>query len=979
MGPVGRITPAENCPDWQGRGFRQPRDGTKLIERESEIFFGPYKLVVAERQILHADEPVHLSARALDLLTILIERAGRVVSKAELMAHVWPDVTVDEASLRFHVVALRRALKDGQDGARYVATIPGRGYCFVAAVHRNGAAGALPRADSASENISNLPPAATRIVGRDHSIQELSSLVLAERCVTILGPGGIGKTTVAVLAGHALSNNFEGAVRFIDLSPLREPPLVASALASMLGILVQSSDPIPSLVAFLKQKRMLIILDSCEHVIEAAAALAETLYRQAPQVHLLATSREALRAEREHVYQLPPLDSPPEQGGLTAREALGFSAVQLFVQRVVNSGMRFELDDSDAPTVAEVCRKLDGIALAIELAAGRVKAYGLQETARLLDGQFKLLWQGRRTALPRHQTLGATIDWSYALLGEFERVVLDRLSVFVGLFTLDAACSVVIDREINQEFAVNIIAALVEKSLVTADNSRAVTRYRLMDATRSYATKKLSDRGQSDETAFRHATYMQRLLRQMDVSYRDLMEVEGVTLHREYLGNARAALDWCFGFPGNPAVGVGVAAASSRLFFQLCLLTECREWSERAIGAIEQSEQGAEREMELQAALGQSMMFTKGNSEAVRKALMRSLELAEVLGRLDYQLQILGGLHLFHERIGDFSGALTFAERGESIAAQSGDPTNIAATHSFLGVAHHLLGNQRKSHEHLEAALRCPGARVQANIFGFDYRIRASITLARCLWVRGRSDEALNVALQTVEEASRLMHPITICFALIWAVSVLLWRGDYEMAEDKIAAFIAHAERHSLGPYYAVGRAIRAELAIRNGDASAGLTVLRDCLSATHNDRYELMTAEFTCAIAEGFMMTKQPEEALKRVNEAIDPTKRNGDTFMMPELLRIKGEILSSLFSHTRVAAEECFLQSLALSRSQSALSWELRTAISFARFQRREGRNIEAYELLAGVYHQFNEGTDTADLRSARCLLDELHQNRA
>src|SRR5882757_2667359 len=412
-----------------------------------EIEFGPFRLSQRERLLTKDGTAISIGGRALDILIALIGQPGQLVSKNELLDRAWPDVTVDEGSLRFHVAALRKVLGDGQDGARYVTNVPGRGYCFVAPVSQRSTTSplALHR-----ETRIRLTSPLRRMVGRDDAVRILSGSLKTERFVSIVGAGGIGKTTVAVAVGHAVLDEFDGDVFFVDLGALNDPALVPSALSSMVGLVAQASDPISSLVAFLRDKRLLPILDNCEHVVETVALLAEATFAQAPQVHILATSREALRVEGEHVHRLVPLDCPPDDDALTARDALSFAATQLFVERIIASSSQFELSDADAPLVAAICRKLDGMALAIELAAGRVGTFGLQQTATLLDNRLRLLWQGRRTALPRHQTLNATLDWSFDLLGERERATLQRLSVFVGTFGLDAAQEVVAGGDIDQ-------------------------------------------------------------------------------------------------------------------------------------------------------------------------------------------------------------------------------------------------------------------------------------------------------------------------------------------------------------------------------------------------------------------------------------------------------------------------------------------------------------------------------------------------
>ena len=396
--------------------------------------FGPYRLVSAERLLQRDGLPVALGSRALDLLIALIEHAGEVLSQRELMARAWPNLTVEEGNLRVTIAGLRKALGEGQDGARYIANVPGRGYCFVAPVDRVVDRPGTPALAAASRRsvAAGLPPALGRMVGRGETVAELFSLLAARRFVSIVGPGGMGKTTVAVAVAHALLESFDGAIVFVDLAALTDPALVPATLATALGVATRAPDPVPGLLAHLGDQRTLIVLDNCEHVIEAAADVAERIYAGAPRTHLLVTSREALRAEGETLHLLQPLAMPAETAELTAAQALASPAVELFMQRALASGHGAALTDRDAPLVAEICRRLDGIALAIELAGSRVGAYGLEGTAKLLNNRFKLLWQGRRSALPRHQTLHAMLDWSYNLLSARDRRALDRLSVFVG-------------------------------------------------------------------------------------------------------------------------------------------------------------------------------------------------------------------------------------------------------------------------------------------------------------------------------------------------------------------------------------------------------------------------------------------------------------------------------------------------------------------------------------------------------------------
>src|SRR5229473_4100370 len=714
--------------------------------------FGPFRLFMAERLLKKADEPLELGSRALDILINLVERAGEVVTRKELISRVWPDVIVEEANLRVHIYGLRKALGDGREGARYVANVTGRGYCFVAPVTRSASQRSAPRARPlVSDRPRQLPARLTRMVGRDDIVRTLSAQLMTRRFVSIVGPGGMGKTTVAVSIAHALIDDFEGAVFFVDLGALTDPGLVPTAVASALGIMMQAQDPFLSLLAFLGDRRVLLLLDNCEHVIDAAAALAEPVVSEAPQAHILATSREALRVEGEHVHLLYPLDGPRDDVGLTADEALTFPAVQLFMERAAAGGYCSELSDADAPIVASICRKLDGIALAIELAAGRVSSHGIRGMAELLDNRFKLLWQGRRTALPRHRTLNAMLDWSYNLLQERNKLVLCRLSAFVGVFTLTAALSVA-GTEANDVDVADDVASLVAKSLISTAAIGESRYYRLLDTTQAYAAGKLAALGGADSIARRHAIYYSNYLAHEEVIQSTFGEHD-LSGYAPHTGNVRAALEWAFSDHGDIAVGIELAAWSAPLFVGLSLLDECRNWCEQALATVGDAGRGTRREMILQEALALSSMFTKGNSDQVRDAIERALALAETFEDRDRQLQLLSGLNIFFTRIGDFRGSLSVAEQGVAVVGAVKNPIGLVMTDWMLGVSHHLVGDQAAAQRHCKFGLELAAAsgHVHVDFFGYDHRVRALVALARVLWLRGMPERALKVAHQAIE------------------------------------------------------------------------------------------------------------------------------------------------------------------------------------------------------------------------------------
>ncbi|RXG96422.1 ATP-binding protein [Bradyrhizobium zhanjiangense] len=941
-------------------------------DQDSAIAFGPFRLFPKSRLIEKDGAPLHLGGRALDILIFLAERAGEVVDKRELMRRVWADVNVDEGSLRFHITNLRKALGDAGEGSRYVVNVPGRGYCFAAPLLRTAPFEDRTSLPAASPHA--LPSPLAKMIGRDDAVEKISAELAQHRFVTIVGPGGIGKTSVALAVAHRELGAFDGRVSFVDFGALTDARLVPGTIAAALGLTVNSDDPMPGLLTFLRSQRMLLVFDSCEHLLDELAPLAERIVQEAPELHILATSRESFRTEGERVHRLFPLDCPPQRDGLSIAEILAYPASQLFVERIAESLSEFELSEEDAPLVAEICRRLDGIALAIELAAGRVNAYGIAGTASLLDSRFSLLWRGRRTAIPRHQTLSAALAWSYDLLPPAESATLRGLSVFVGPFTLEAAIAVASSQGISESEAVETISNLLSKSLIATSPAERRLRYRLLDTTRAFVADKLVENGEAARAARAHAEYFRDVLRDIAVKSAGMQSAGGFLPYADYLPNVRAALTWSFSDGGDRTIGVDLAASAAQFFLELTLLTECYRWTRQALASLTDSID-SRQEMTLQAALGVSVMFTQGNTEAVRAAFTRSLQLAGELEDLHWQLWLLRGLHIYLTRVGDFHGALGTGEQGESVARRLNDPAAALNVEWMLGVAHHLIGNQDKAVQFCQSAMmHNPGSqRLNIGHLGYDDRIVALVALARGLWLTGRPDRAIETARYTVREAELLEQPLTLGISLIWTIYVFLWVGDWANAEIQIERLIEHSARHFLGPYHAVGIGQKGELLLRRGDVAAGMEHLRRSQATLYATRHRIMTTVFATALAEGLLAQNQPDEALRTIDEAIAQIPDHGESFDMPEMLRVKGDIL--IRSGNVVEAESVLRRSLDLSRRQCAVGWELRGAISLGRIWERTGKAADARDLLTPLVAQYQEGLQTRDLVAARGLLAALN----
>ncbi|MBY0610976.1 MAG: helix-turn-helix transcriptional regulator [Beijerinckiaceae bacterium] len=915
--------------------------------------------------------PVTLGSRALDILIALVKNAGSVLDKHELMDLVWPNVTVEEANLRVHLTSLRKALGDGVGGNRFIANVPGRGYVFVAAVE----AGNRPVAPVAVRTVSaaapKMPPLLARMVGRDEAIAVIVELLRTKRFVSIVGPGGMGKTTVAVAIVHNLIGEFDGETYFVDLSQHSDTAAVTAAVAASVGCIATGDDPVALLAFYLKDRRALLVLDNCEHVIETISALAERLFLDAQSLHLLTTTREALRVEGENIHLLAPLESPPEGGALSAVDVAASPAVQLFMDRAAASGHRDLLNDLDAPIIASICRRLDGMPLAIELAAGRVGVSGVRGTADLLDKRFNLLWQGRRSAMPRHQTLRALLDWSFNLLTPYKQAVLSQLSIFIGDFTFEDAVAVICERPADIDEVTDAISSMISKSLISTSVSSGELYCRLLDTTRTYAAVKLTESGEEDAVSRRHAVRFRALLQRQQAGADKALVAARLT---RSLGDVRTALEWCFSNSGDRELGIDLAIAAAPLFLHLSLLGECERWCERALSELPAAERSSAKELALQEALAIAMMFTRGNSESVFRAIERAMQLAQLLGDIQRTVQLLAGMSVFRMRTGDFKGALDCANRLVAIAAEAEDDSGTIMGEWMLGASFHLVGDQAAAQRHCVRGFELASASGDAPVdgFGYDHRNRALVALARVLWLRGFPEQAKKTALQAIDEAMRRNHPVTVCIAHIYTIPVWLWSGDFSGAEILIDRVVEYAAKHSLRPYQTVGLALRGESLVLRGEWIAGVELLRNTRAILNQERHHTLATVCGRALAEGLARMGEVNEALATIDSVIHLARTRNGAFDLPDLLRARALVLIASGAKPDLV-EACLREAIECASEQSAPGWELRAALPLADLWATRGERGPAQQLIAELYGRFTEGFDTADLMTARRFLEQ------
>ncbi|GGF16801.1 hypothetical protein GCM10011611_23200 [Aliidongia dinghuensis] len=599
--------------------------------------FGPFCLRPDRRILTCREEAVAIGGRPFDLLVALVERRDRVVAKDELKAVVWPEAAiVEDHTLVVTLASVRKALGAAGGTAKFVGTVTGRGYRFLAPVAiEHGAADAASVNEVLAEEgpAQRLPVPPDRLVGREADLATLLARLPEARLVTLWGAGGIGKTRLAVALAAEAARHYPDGVWFVELAPLRDPRLVVETIAAMLGLPIQGPRPaLETVTTFLRPKRLLLVLDSCEHLIDESARFAEAIARHCPEVAILATSRERLSIAGEWVYRVPPLTTPALGQAATAADALRFGAVRLFAERADAALGGFALDDDSVGAVGEICRRLDGLALAIELAAAGLELLTPAALLAHLDARLGLLGAGGRKAPSRHQTLRSTIDWSYDLLTEPERALLRRLSVFAGSFTVASARAVALDDAGDMPDAIAPMLALVDKSLVAPVPAVGDRRFRLLESMQAYGAEKLAP-AERRQCLRSLALYLVRFYEEGERLWPTTPTEAWLGAYEPELENLRAALDWAFGPDGDAALGQRLVGHAQELWAELSLLAERQRWLARAEAQADGSTPPA--------VLGRLRLAAGRNAHpGDPRFLEATLEALEIFRRIDDRLHV---------------------------------------------------------------------------------------------------------------------------------------------------------------------------------------------------------------------------------------------------------------------------------------------------------------------------------------------------
>lgn len=935
--------------------------------------FGPFRLLPQRQLLLCEGVPVRIGGRALDILTLLARRPGEVVSKSDLLEFCWPNTFVHEGNLKVNIAALRRVLSGG--GAEsYVATVPGRGYRFTAPVDVEQAETPVQAPSIAMQSRPLLKPPA--VIGRSDEIECLAQKLTKARCVTIVGPGGVGKTTIALaVAHHVLGNYTEGAC-FIDLSTVGDSQYATAAIAAGVGARQRSEDTLREIIDLLHDRQMLLILDNCEHLSSTLTAIVNRLVEALPTITLLATSREPLRSASEQVHRLPSLAVPNADQGITAKQALEFGAVRLFVARAQERGS-YVLSDADAPLVSAICRRLDGIPLAIELAASKTFAFGVPTLLAMLEQKFLFLSNGQRTAPLRQQTLLATLDWSYRLLSEDEATLLRLLSVFAGVFRLQDAVAMSEAAAFDAAQTIDILEWLTRKSLVCADYQDGSLNYRLLESTRAYAGERLEDAGERDSRFRWHAWHTLAVFEQAAEELEWREKHDWMNDYADRVDDLRNAMSWAFGPVGDRMLGIRLTAAAIPLWYELSSLCEMQSRVERALLAARDLDNcPTDLTMKLIAARASGMSFAQHLVLATEAAWKECYELGVKAGSAKYQLFGLWGLaaHLIY--IGKPLEGIDRLHQFIALAEAQADWSAVDEGHRMMATAELYIGkvsSARQRLERLAARYQRPGDPVRFARFQAERGVAIRCSLSLVLWVSGEPGRAMQVARAAVERAEASGHVVSQSNALaVFAIPIAYWTGDYEASAKFLALLEENGRREDIGIWREVCLFFKSALRAKRQEPGAATEMkarLEDLIAARNLLRAPMHYSMVAEALLEAGALTHAKGVIEEAHALAIDQVAN----WCLPEILRIAG--LVELRSGDADKAEQLLRRSVKEASTIAAFTLELRAALSLSAKLEGDGHLDEAFDVLDASCVRFREDDVFADLKEAR---ERLHRLR-
>jgi predicted ATPase/DNA-binding winged helix-turn-helix (wHTH) protein len=949
----------------------------------SAFEFGPFWLCPQTRILRKNNVQVVLGSRAFDLLVGLVESHGKVLTHRELMAIAWPEMVIEASNVRVQIAHLRRILGCGEDGPRYIASIAGRGYYFAAGVkqvesidqHQGGMAADSAGTGNTTRSArapSNFPARCEGAIGRDDCVNQLTQLVQGKRLVTIVGPGGAGKTTLAILVAHALEDS-DSSLVFVDLSVVEDDAMITEALASAIGYNSTKAALFPDLLDALALRKILIVLDNCEHILDLIASMCQRIVESTESVHFLNTSREALGVKDEFVYPLRPLSFPSQSEYLSAEQAMLWPAIQLFVERAREGGGSDKLTDEEAPLVAMLCRRLDGNPHAIELVARRVGTFGVQGIADLLTNHFPLHWHSHRDSSPRHQTIETMIDWSHNLLPEKNREILYKLSVFQSGFSMDAAVAVLSSEQADNIRVEVAISDLVDKSLVATSSVNGAAQFRLLETTRAYAANRLSRMRYADETALKHAQwYAQQLMKY--VAHVDNAGAESICFQAPDTDNARAAIEWLFATHQDAELTTRISYGAARLFLDSGLLRECKRCCERAMSTLPEHLHFTKVELDLLELMAVTYYSGGDYDGGIIDVIERGLAISRELGDRLSAFHLLAGQHLIMMAGGNLQQSLEVSDQFAREASTYGGTSEAIIASWLTGSSHHYMGNQRSADYSLSSSIQMNTLHKLRPLRYFEKKqqVSASIGMARVALLRGMPIQALKLALEALDD-SRL-HPDSFYICVVLCFDIFLHNGRNVQAEDLLRELNEFANEYNIAVRAPVIHVLEGKLLLYQGMIEAAIQHLRRCLTQLPSSRISVVRVDALQTLSQALLDNGSGFDSLIVINEAISLAKKTGGVFSLADLLRTKAEVMMSLPQLDQKTIDDLLSRAMNCAKQQSALFWEMRVALTMARSKKSQGKIVEARGILQGVYYRFTEGFDINDLKTMAKAIEEI-----
>lgn len=913
------------------------------IAAPAEYLFGPFRLICLGQTLYRNGHRVKLGSRARHILSILVERAGEIVDKREILDLVWPDTTVIEANLTVHIAALRQALGDGRDGAGVITTIAGRGYSFIADVVPVANGSSAREADDPAPG--NLPVRLTRPIGREKAAREIASRIAGAPVVTITGPGGVGKTTIALAVAETLAGQFRDGIWLCDLAPVASSDDVSTTLASMMQIELGGDDPLVALAEALRDRNALFVIDNCEHLIDEAARTILAVCSACPEIKVMATSREPLNFPGEQVYRLPPLDVPPVDTMVGALDVLAYPAVQLLAERASATMADFAIDDRNALSAALICRRLDGLPLALEFAASLIVTLGLNGVANRLDQHLRLIEVDRRGAGARHRTLEAALDWSYQLLSEPERQVFRRLAIFAGGFTMEAAERVVALSDDDVDVG-SLLAGLSLKSLVASDVTGPDLRFRMLETTRAFAQTRLDAAGERRRVADRHSRYFAGYLR----AQRETLEQREVGTDVLELDNVRAALRHEMGSGGDAAVALALAAGAVPIWFARSLLRECHARLQE-VSAILTPEQRATNEgWDIAVAMRAAEMLTKGTPrDTVEKWDLPPQD----AGTLANSASATHGLltnWVWNLRLPNYAEAMRLALIHAAIARQTRSDHDRTMSAWLLAFSSHHVGDLVAARGHLTQFLQAETVedrRLLLSWTGFDRRPGAQGLLGVTLCQLGDGAEGLRQAALAERESIATGRAVPWCDGLMWVCTARMMAYDFAGVTTTLRDLVEISEKNALKSNLGVGLGLMGVMACREGRFAEAEELTTRALSIADESHYGPFVPWFVGIKAAAIARQGRAEEALAAIDR-FHAQDVNGDVWCSPELLRHEAEVRHAC-GRPESETLETVAQAIRIAQEQGALASEAMAEATRFQLLRRLGLDADPHALSA------------------------------